>query len=295
MDIFSTLRSRSIKLDKCNQPRSRSDTADFGSLVWTFDPNNNYQSLELTELVYNKWIPRMMIIINTVCTVLAFAGAPMAVYVGIWTIYCMVVTAPRLLFLILSFNRDARGFIVRSFDFWIKIVYSELAALMWSILYHQVERKRKLSDLPEWLGYTTCIAMCILSPLFLALVGGMDALPRLKYEWKACLIGFVAIIMTAFSIYFQLLAPAEDNYTFEIQATGTVKSIHSLLANADGMLSLFLWKQTIDVIRNKDRCVSIIYRPYLRWKTADPPRLRFESMELQIPNIIEMVIDQSAT
>ena len=154
MDIISTFRSRSIKLksDTGDKPLSRSNTADFGSLVWTFDPNNHYLSPELTELVYNKWIVRVMIINDIVCTLLALAGAPMAVYVGIMTTQMLLIAIPWLILLILSFNRDARGFITSSMDFWIKIVYSESAALLWSILYHHVERKGNLRNLPEWLG-----------------------------------------------------------------------------------------------------------------------------------------------
>ena len=32
------------------------------------------------------------------------------------------------------------------------------------------------------------------------------------------------------------------------------------------MLAVFMWKQSIDVLRNRDRCISISYRPYLKWK-----------------------------
>ena len=39
------------------------------------------------------------------------------------------------------------------------------------------------------------------------------------------------------------------------------------------MLAIFVWKQTIDVLRNRDRLISITYRPYLKWerKSVDEP------------------------
>ena len=127
-----------------------------------------------------------------------------------------------------------------------------------------------MQDVPEWLGYIDRIVVCINNPLYMAFVGGVDAIPSLKYKWKAFGTGIVAIFYTFLLINYYFLIPDEQDYEFEIKATGSLISIRSVEANVLGTLTLFLWKQTIDIMRNKGRCVSIIYRPYLRWHAIQP-------------------------
>lgn len=100
-------------------------------------------------------------------------------------------------------------------------------------------------------------------------VGGIDAIPRMKYKWKASLMAMMALINTKYAIEFQLSKPPELDLVVDVEATGGQISFHSLLSSVYGMLAMFLWKQAIDVIRNKDCCISITYRPYLQWVTAE--------------------------
>lgn len=144
-------------------------------------------------------------------------------------------------------------------------------ALLWMINFHHHGEER---NWPQWLGYVDRILVCIGSPLWMASVGGVDAIPKLKYKWKACMIGTMAIFFTFVLITIHLLRPKENDHIIEVQATGSAISFRYIEANVTGTLTLFLWKQAIDTIRNKNRCVSIIYMPYLRWKI---PRNESES------------------
>ena len=289
MEIFSSIRSRSIKLasrtstNRSNQTSSfaRSNTADYGSLYWNFDPNNHCLSERLTHFVYHKWTIRVWASTWILWWLIGAAGVPTSVYYGYYVVRNMFFSVPYLTLLILSFNRDACGFLIRSSEFWIKICYAIANGALHMILYHQVGRKQATSpqsQMPEWLGYTTFVVTMIRGPLFMAVVGGMDAIPKMKYKWKVCLVAVVALWYTVLAINYQMLTPVKHDYVIEIKATESVLSFHAMLANVNGMLAMFLCKQMIDVIRNKDRCISINYRPYLRWEPVIKESILLDSV-----------------
>ena len=116
----------------------------------------------------------------------------------------------------------------------------------------------------------------------------MDAIPKMKYKSKSRLAALTAVYFTFLAFYHQLMAPAENDYIIEVKATGSMVSIQSLLSNITGMLAMFLWKQMIDVIRNKDRCISINYKPYLRWESGTKDS---ELVQSVIPETSTVVIE----
>ena len=297
MDIFSSVRSRSIKLTSrrrstnLNSSFSRSNTADYGSLYWTFDPNNHLLSSRLTELVYNKWTLRVWVITWIIVPLLTVTGAPKWILAAYFVLRSVIFTTPYFILLILSFNRDACGFLLRSSEFWIKICYAVLNGILRIIFYHQVERHKYADELPGWLGYLALIATTINLPLYMAVVGGMDAIPKLKYKWKVCVVVMVAIYLTWTAAQFQIFASAKEDYVIHIKATDSDVSFHSLLATVNGMLAMFLWKQ-IDVLRNKERCISINYRPYLRWESI---RNDSEFVESVLPQSSTVVIETAVS
>ena len=187
MEIFSSIRSRSIKLTSrtsTNQTSSfsRSNTADYGSLYWTFDPNNHYLSPRLTKLVYHKWTIRVWGILWFIAFLVDPEENTSSISTGYSVIRNILFSVPYMISLILSFNRDACGFLVRSSEFWIKICYAVLNGILALILFHEVGRKQRYKDIPEWLGYTYHVCWLVSESLFMAIVGGMDAIPKMKYK-----------------------------------------------------------------------------------------------------------------
>ena len=187
---------------------------------------------------------------------------------------------------ILSFNRDASGFIVRSSEFWIKIIYGVIEISLEIVYYHHVGRKI-YSDVPDFIGYSFWVCALINIPMFMVIVGGTDAIPKMKYKWKAILSALCAFVFTIMAIIYQF-APEQDDYIIRIQATESIISLHALRSNTCGMLAMFLWKQVIDVMRNKDRCISINYKPYLRGETLMDES---ESVPSVIPDPIELAVE----
>lgn len=140
MEVFTSIRSRSIKLKSRTSTNqitsfSRSNTADYGSLYWTFDPNNHYLSPRLTKMVYNKWTLRWWVFSFIVYLLMNAAGVPSWICDGYYAVRNIIFLIPYYTLLILSFNRDACGFLIRSSEFWIKIGYAEVSVILQMILY----------------------------------------------------------------------------------------------------------------------------------------------------------------
>lgn len=265
--LFSTDRSRSSKIRPMNKTSalSRSNTAEYGSLLWEFDCINHYLSEKLVKWVYHKWVLRIIAGALGLGLLISFTGQ-MLVATVYWLIVSVLLFIPWDLLLILSFNRDACGFIVRSTEFWIKIVYALAHSTLDLIVYHQVGRYTLYSDVPKFFGYGLHICGVFNLTLFMIIVGGTDAIPKLEYKWKVFGSAFTGFSWTLVALANQF-GKEEDDYIIRIQATQSVLSFHSLRSNTAGMLAMFLWKQLIAVIRNRDRCISINYKPYLRWVT----------------------------
>ena len=288
MDVFSTVRSRSIKLNSSNKSStlSRSNTAEYGSLSWTFDPNNHFLSEKLTRWVYNKWVLRIQAIIGVLLILILLSGQFKILFVS-FVIFCVVLFIPWDVMIILSFNRDAFGFIIRSSEFWIKVIYAVIHQTLEIIHYHQVGRKTSLSDVPELFGYSANVCMLLTNTMFMIIIGGTDAIPRLRYKWKATLSALSGFFWTVLAIGYHF-GKEKDDYIIRVQATESVISFHSLRANTSGMLAMFIWKQVIDVMRNRNRCISINYKPYLYWKL---PTHRSEVTNSVIPDSSEVAIE----
>lgn len=280
MDIISSARSKSIKLhsDHSDAPfvRTRTDTADYGSLVWKFDPDNHHLNLELVRLVYNKNVMRLAAFIMFV----GFLMTILKISTGILLWYVVICESsfglPVKILIILSFNRDARKFIFKSSEFWIKVIYAFIKPALFLIEYHQVGQDHYLRQdgVPPHLGYLFAFIQMISTPMMMIIAGGVDAIPQMSHRWKAILGGLLALQWSLASIRYQLLMPASDDYVVHVELTGSDISFFSLQSSVCGMLAVFLWKQLIDILRNPNRCICIAYKPYLQWeRVQNPPEL----------------------
>lgn len=293
MDVFSSVSSRSIKLKSNNRssPLSRSNNADYGSLYWTFNPNNHYLSEELAQIVYSKRMLRTLGVSLVVHLLITFSPAPPEVYNAYEILVCICLWIPLMAALLLSMNRDALGFIVKSSDFWIKLVYATVVGILEMILFHRQEQTQQ-NTVAAHFGYPRELLRFFAWILFVAFVGGTDAIPKMNFKWKVFIIALVAFLCSFAAIEYQLLAPSSEDYLIEIETTGSVVSCHSLLANSFGTLALFMWKAVIGGMCKRDRCVSITYSPYLRWEI---PRNESKMVEHGIPVIQEAATSPSFT
>lgn len=135
--------------------------------------------------------------------------------------------------IILSFNRDARTFILKSSEFWIKVIYAVLKSILEIIRYHKGARHHLMvdEDLPYYLGYLAAALATIEQPLMMVIVGGIDAIPRMQYKWKAILLGFTAAVYTWQAFHYQVMVSDHLDYVMHVQTTNSSISIHSLISN----------------------------------------------------------------
>ena len=63
-------------------------------------------------------------------------------------------------------------------------------------------------------------------------------------------------------------SPKYDNAILKlpIGSGGCSLSIYSKMLNSEYSLCLFMFKQTLTLIMNKDRCVNIVQTPYIKWE-----------------------------
>lgn len=285
MSIFSLPGSRSIKLNSGRRSSlshfSRSDTADYGSLLWTFDPDNHFLPLEVSRFVYHKWTIRILAITVAIFLLLTFVREPSWLRDAYYILVGVMFWIPLFVLFILSMNRDAPGFIVKSSEFWIKVVYGFASPLLEVIHFHHIERFLvfEKADYIIWMKYASLILKMFINLLVMFILGGTDAMPKLQYKWKGTLIGMLAVLFSFYALENQFLKPENEDYIVRIEATGSAVSFHSLRANVCGMLDFFLWKLVLEVVRNKSRCIGIAYKPYLRWESMSDARESVDSIE----------------
>lgn len=239
------MRSRSIKPNSMTTQStlSRANSAEYGSLLWTFDPENHYLHPKIVHLLYSRWT--FGIVMATL------APTPIIWLLPIWftCLYAMLATVfvwiPYVFLIILSFNRDALGFILKSSEFWIKVIYAAMKGAVEIVRVHYVPQIR--DEAPHYLTYPTQILGAVILVLGVIFVGGLDAVPKMKYKWKSVMLGMNAIYHTMEAIRVQMLEPKDRDFIILIQATKSEISFHYSHSS------------------NKGRCISITYRPYLRW------------------------------
>lgn len=218
------------------------------------------------------------------------SSAPISVLFAVLIAVYALLLIPFVFLIALSLNRDALEFIIKSSEFWIKVIYAAIKPILQIIQYHQVGRYTKFSDLPVYLGYTWFTIRMISSPMTMFIFGAMDGIPRMPYKWKAIMMGLLALQWTWEAVRYQFLSPVEHDYVIKMKATASILSFHSLLSSVCAMLAMFLWKQTIDLVRNRDRCISIAYRPYLDWESS---REKSQMNVSVVPDIETLVIEES--
>ena len=266
MDIISSVRSKSINLQTKHKdvlfPRTRSDTAEYGSLIWKFDPDNHYLNETLIQLVYSKCVLRFIAIIAAVQLLMNLA-IPGTISSWYFIVMSLLFYIPFLTMIILSFNRDAKKFIWKSSEFWIKLIYSIISPTLNIVHYHQVGWD---GEVASFVGYMSCGINMIFTPMMMIIIGGFDAIPQMPHKWKVILGSMVAVQWSWMSLLFQLLVPESADYIVHVKMTGSRISFLSLQSSVAGMLAVFLWKELADIVRNPKRCIAITYKPYLEWE-----------------------------
>ena len=259
MDIISSVRSKSINLETKHKgvpfPRTRSDTAEYGSLCWKFNPNNHYLHPKLTRLIYRKGTLRFIASLAAILVLMGLVQVPAIIWCWYYVIFTVLFANPFMAMIILSFNRDAQKFIWKSSEFWIKIIYSVIGPILGIIRYHKVGADLRKNELPPYLGYLAYAEIMIFTPMVMIIIGGFDAIPQMSHKWKVILGAIVAVQWSWDSLSLQLLTPESEDYVIHIEMTGSRVSFLSLSSSVAGMLAVFLWKELIDIIRNPKRCI----------------------------------------
>ena len=156
----------------------------------------------------------------------------------------------------LEMNRAAFSLVIWSFDFWMKMGYALLFILFDDIRDYHKERDFNLG---------VCLSGNIIIILVFIVLSSFDSLNvRRIYKLHFCVI--TALFQTLFWIQFTFLLPAEADYVMVIQAFNSEISCSQMIANAAGVLAIFVWKEAFYMYYYKDQCASIYISPHILWK-----------------------------
>ena len=152
---------------------------------------------------------------------LLIAILPLRISLWYFVISFVLLWIPFDVLIILSFNRDARPFIFRSSEFWIKVIYALLKGILELIRYQKRTRYQLLMEegLPYILGYLTSALAILHQPMMMTIVGGIDAIPRMQYKRKAILMSFHAVSVSWEAFNYQFLVSDDMDYVMHLEAT----------------------------------------------------------------------------
>ena len=166
---------------------------------------------------------------------------------SVWTIY----------FLLWLIQINIRGFklLLSSFVFWIKLFYTIQYRTFLSLLYqHNLKYYDTAGDVIGFIGST----IVILSVL------GFDAL-NVRESAKVILSAFMALRFSYSFIYYRFLFPDQYDHRINIPFNEHSISCSEILAGSSQILALFFLMQCLNTIRRRDRCVNIVYYPFIEW------------------------------
>ena len=165
--------------------------------------------------------------------------------------------------LLLTANKECVKFILRSFEFWIKIFYC-LQYNIWIHIYfdyfyhhHGKPLVMTVQIMESVVSFTIVLTVCLYDALqfniWMKFIGG----------------SVMAFLSTFLGVYYAFHSFIYDQdaeeATIEIPYISFSISVPSMAGNSLIILAIFLWKQSIFSIWKRDRCVLIDYSPFIRW------------------------------
>ena len=247
-----------------------------------FDPKNTFihklfsndiTSQKLLNFIYSKW-PWIVLIIIFIPYPLMFSSIGIIPSQSLLNILyrCAVFSMllPFCFILLLSVNRRCVYLITHGFEFWFKIYYV-IQWQFWSLLYYwyfvydgkNVSIGVYIADFLE----TLCI---IITVNIICLCDGLQILRIPKIVFTA----FIAVLATIISIYYTFYSflEGEDISIIHINFLGVYISSTSMIGSSTQIIAIFMWKQVIHPILNKNdlnRCILIRYTPRAKWINAN--------------------------
>eukprot|EP01084_Bolivina_argentea_P080355 145577_1 len=193
-------------------------------------------------------------------------GNPLFFAIGIFILLIGILWMFALLF---SMNRKAFKMIVVTPEFWIKIVYALMGAVLSLYIVYQIDGEVKP------LRFAARLLFRVLFVLMVIAMSSLDALSlhgnsRIKKFF--CLLGCIAMVVYSITATVEFVTKSEEK--IEKEGSWTIYnaieiSAYSIRNSSYRIVMIFFVKQTYFTFyknTKEDRCVLIKYMPYLEWR-----------------------------
>eukprot|EP01084_Bolivina_argentea_P059371 108420_1 len=171
------------------------------------------------------------------------------------TIISLFFWIPFGVFYLLSVNKKAFNFIIRTFEFWFKFYYY-CSGFIADFIYSFIHNDEKWWHIVGYFCMMTsiCMAMIIIS-LF-------DGYPMDK-KWKCGVSGLIAIVFTAQTLWWQFTMPNDGDSI--VSVVGIEISLKTIMVTSGKITAIFVFKQCILTLLAKSKAAFIRVVPNLKW------------------------------
>ena len=87
---------------------------------------------------------------------------------------------------------------------------------------------------------------------------------KISWKYKVILTLLLSISGSMYALFVTYKTPTDDTSVIHI-TSGVAISVYNEWADAVRVLAIFLWKQSLALISNPEKCINIRSRPYAKW------------------------------
>ena len=226
--------------------------------------SNQHHADRLTAFLFSKYPVMALVIFVMPIAIVYFVDSSMW-YHKWYVIMVVIVQIPVITYfvlLILSCNKPVFFLVISGFDFWIKMGYGVMAAVLFMIYFRKATDYSETQIIFTDIGSSTLILMIVM----LSLMEGY------AIKWStAFALGFIVSLTITYNAIMYTLSPDQIGLEndMEIQLfAGFRFDVLELLGSALRVLSLFFWKQTLMTAYTRgDWCICIYLTPRIKWDT----------------------------
>ena len=223
---------------------------------------NQHHADRLTTFLFSKYPVIALVLVVMPTAIVYFVDSSVAKNTW-YAAMVLIMQIPMVMYfilLILSCNKPVLLLVISGFDFWIKMGYGVMAAVLCMTYFRKATDYDDTQILLGDVGSVSLMLMIIM----LSLVEGYAV------KWTtAFVLGFIMSLTTTRTAVLLTLSPEkldlENDLEIELFA-GYTFDVLELLGSALRVLSLFFWKQTLMTAYTRgDWCICIYLTPQIKW------------------------------
>ena len=167
-------------------------------------------------------------------------------------------------FHLLSVNKKCLKFIMKRFEFWLKIFYGLQFIITFFILNWETnDNQSKISLLMSIQIFIATFLMITL----LAVLDGLQFKRSMRAIFGITISTFYTIVSIYYGFYHEKFKLNDDVLIpISFMSNSSYISVRNILSSSGQILALFFWKVTILSVYRYNRCSLVTYSPFIKWE-----------------------------